>query len=83
MPVKRRNHGRSRKNCGSSGKLVTCDSCGARPAKDKVRERGAWRVPSPPPAAPGATEGRHAQQPPAEPPAPRVPAHPLRHKARQ
>merc|ERR1712205_181804 len=32
MPVKRRNHGRS-------GKLVTCDSCGARPAKDKAIKR--------------------------------------------
>uniref|UniRef100_A0A7S3FFF4 40S ribosomal protein S26 n=1 Tax=Prasinoderma singulare TaxID=676789 RepID=A0A7S3FFF4_9VIRI len=39
MPVKRRNHGRSRKNCGSSGKLVTCDSCGCRPSKDKAIKR--------------------------------------------
>lgn len=36
MPVKRRNHGRSRKGCGSTGKSVTCDGCGCRPPKDKV-----------------------------------------------
>eukprot|EP00793_Prasinoderma_coloniale_P001088 PRCOL_00006079-RA len=39
MVVKRRNHGRSRKNCGSSGKLVSCDGCGSRVAKDKAVKR--------------------------------------------
>ena len=45
MVVKRRNHGRSRKNCGSSGKLVSCDGCGSRVAKDKVRRRRRRRGP--------------------------------------
>ena len=33
--VKRRNHGRSRMNCGSSGKLVSCDGCGSRRAPNR------------------------------------------------
>eukprot|EP00501_MAST-03F_sp_TOSAG23-6_P001034 GSMAST32.ASY1.ANO1.1076.1 assembled CDS len=38
MTVKRRNHGRARKNCGSKGlsKLIVCDGCGSRVAKDKA-----------------------------------------------
>ena len=39
MTVKRRNHGRNRKNRGSVGKLVICDGCGGRPAKDKAIKR--------------------------------------------
>ena len=39
MPVKRRNHGRSRKGRGSCGKLVVCDGCGCKPPKDKAIKR--------------------------------------------
>eukprot|EP00501_MAST-03F_sp_TOSAG23-6_P000089 GSMAST32.ASY1.ANO1.91.1 assembled CDS len=39
MTVKRRNHGRSRKNCGSVGKLLDCDGCSCRVAKDKAVKR--------------------------------------------
>jgi small subunit ribosomal protein S26e len=39
MTVKRRNHGRARKNAGSKGKLVVCDGCGGRVAKDKAVKR--------------------------------------------
>ena len=39
MTVKRRNHGRNRNNCGSSGCLLTCDGCGGRVPKDKAVKR--------------------------------------------
>jgi len=39
MTVKRRNHGRNRKNRGSVGVLVNCDGCGGRCPKDKAVKR--------------------------------------------
>eukprot|EP00187_Rhodella_violacea_P000468 CAMPEP_0174884806 /NCGR_PEP_ID=MMETSP0167-20121228/227_1 /TAXON_ID=38298 /ORGANISM="Rhodella maculata, Strain CCMP736" /LENGTH=111 /DNA_ID=CAMNT_0016120255 /DNA_START=1 /DNA_END=336 /DNA_ORIENTATION=- len=38
MTVKRRNHGRNRKGRGHT-KLVNCDGCGSKPAKDKAVKR--------------------------------------------
>eukprot|EP00940_MAST-03C_sp_MAST-3C-sp2_P002060 g2060.t1 len=39
MTVKRRNHGRNRSNRGSVGKLLDCEGCGCRVAKDKAIKR--------------------------------------------
>eukprot|EP00958_Prasinococcus_capsulatus_P014967 scaffold1584_cov363-Prasinococcus_capsulatus_cf.AAC.2 len=53
MPVKRRNHGRSRKGCGSYGKLLTCDGT-ERPRPRGPPERVA-------PRSSGRTRARHSR----------------------
>ena len=39
MTVKRRNHGRKRKNKGRVGYSITCDGCGGKCPKDKAIKR--------------------------------------------